>query len=90
MKLLKKSIFKIKDDEERHRNSSHMEEFQFEGRPPPEILHITNSSTKRKLKYGSEFANLLEARDQVLEHNFDFQITLQPEKFTKENFETGK
>lgn len=52
MKLLKKSIFKIKDDEERHRNSSHMEEFQFQGRSPPYILHITNSTTKKRLKYG--------------------------------------
>lgn len=40
------------------------------------IVHITNQKYKQRLTYGPEFAGLLDARDQVLEHNFDFTIDL--------------
>lgn len=40
------------------------------------ILRITNKDCRYRLKYGCEFKDMLEARDQVLEHEFDFEFDL--------------
>ena len=41
-----------------------------------EMLQISNADSKKKLKYGDEFKLLLDARDQVLEHQFHFTFNL--------------
>jgi hypothetical protein len=38
------------------------------------FLTITNEHSKYRLKFGKEFQQFLEARDQVLEHKFDFDF----------------
>jgi hypothetical protein len=48
-------------------------------------IHISNEETKYQLKYGSAFGQLLEPRDQVLEHTFDFE-----EKYASEEFKYDK
>lgn len=47
-------------------------------KPLPEVgrLFISNESSCFKLKYGEEFKNLLDPRDQVLEHKFKFDFKL--------------
>ena len=40
---------------------------------------ISNLSTRYQLKYGMDFHNFLDARDQVLEHQFNFEFDLRQE-----------
>lgn len=39
-------------------------------------LNISNLEDRYCLKYGMEFKDLLDARDQVMEHQFDFHFDL--------------
>jgi hypothetical protein len=45
-------------------------------------IRISNEETRYELKYGNAFGQLLESRDQVLEHAFNFD-----EKYSNEEFE---
>ena len=36
------------------------------------LLEISNQNSRYRLKFGQEFNHLLDARDQVLEHQFSF------------------
>ena len=38
------------------------------------MIRITNKDTKYTMRHGSEFKSMLEARDIVMEHYFDFFI----------------
>lgn len=38
----------------------------------PHSLTISNLATRYHLKYGMDFKDFLDARDQVMEHQFDF------------------
>jgi hypothetical protein len=60
------------------------------GEPPPndnDTIRITNQSSKHRLKHGHDFKDLLDARDMVLEHDFDFTIALETEKISQESFQ---
>ena len=39
---------------------------------------ISNKESKYRFKYGQEFKDMLEPRDQVLEHDFDFSLSFSP------------
>ena len=59
------------------------------GEPPPndnDTIRITNQSSKHRLKHGPDFKDLLDARDMVLEHDFDFTIALRTEEISQESF----
>ena len=45
----------------------------------PNSLRISNEECRYRLHHGSAFEHLLEARDQVLEHTFDFIIPFDPQ-----------
>jgi hypothetical protein len=47
-------------------------------------IRITNQNSKHRLKHGHDFKDLLDARDMVLEHDFNFTIALRPEDISKE------
>ena len=49
-------------------------------------IRITNQNSKHRLKHGHDFKDLLDARDMVLEHDFNFTIALRPEEISKESF----
>ena len=48
------------------------------GNPKPvsNSLVISNKDDRYTLKYGPEFKDLLDARDQVMEHEFNFSFSL--------------
>lgn len=71
-------------------NTDDLPEGEGKVKASPATVLITNKQLKQKLKFGSEFEAFLDARDQVLEHNFDFQVELKAEDFTGDNFEGGK
>jgi hypothetical protein len=41
-------------------------------------IHVTNAPTKYRLIHGSEFRDLLDARDKVLEHGFNIIVNCEP------------
>ena len=42
----------------------------------PDSLHITNQFSKYQLPHGGQFEHLLDPRDQVMEHDFDFSLKI--------------
>jgi hypothetical protein len=59
------------------------------GEPPiidNDTIRITNQSSKHRLKHGLDFKDLLDARDMVLEHDFDFTVALRTEEISQESF----
>jgi hypothetical protein len=49
-------------------------------------IHITNAPTKYRLIHGSEFRELLDARDIVLEHGFNIIINCEQTEIKAANF----
>ena len=45
--------------------------------PTSNSLVISNKDDRYSLKYGPEFGGLLDARDQVMEHKFNFSFTFE-------------
>ena len=41
-----------------------------------EFLNISNQTTNKKMKYGKEFKQMLDPRDQILQHDFDFTVKI--------------
>ena len=39
-------------------------------------LHITNQHSKYQLQHGSQFETLLDPRDRILEHDFNFEACI--------------
>lgn len=68
---MRTNLFRIRDRLPR----SAREEIPEEA-PQRTALLINNKDCRYRLKYGSEFKEMLEARDQVLEHEFDFEFDL--------------
>jgi hypothetical protein len=52
-----------------------------------DTIRITNENSKHRLKHGQDFKDLLDPRDQVLEHDFDFSIALRTEEIAQEDFQ---
>ena len=52
----------------------------------PIRIRVTNKDSKYRLKHGSDFGHLLEARDQVMEHEFDFIIEADPSELREREF----
>ena len=50
-------------------------------------IRITNQNSKHRLKHGHDFKDLLDARDMVLEHDFDFTVALRTEEISQESFQ---
>ena len=46
-------------------------------------LRISNENLKYELKYGSPFKDMLEPRDQVLEHSFTFNVDISPQDISE-------
>ena len=41
-----------------------------------DLLVVTNEDSRYRLKYGGEFREMLDPRDQVMEHPFKFHVNL--------------
>ncbi len=50
------------------------------GRAP---LQISNIFSKYRLVFGEEFKQMLEPRDQVMEHSYDFQLQISKEDISE-------
>ena len=62
-------------------NSSNIKHIELSLNPKIEdqdsgLLQINNAKTKYILRFGQEFKSMLEPRDQVLEHDFDFEVPI--------------
>ncbi len=54
-----------------------------------DTIRVSNQNSKHRLKHGQDFKDLLDPRDQVLEHDFDFSIALRTEEINQEDFQFG-
>jgi hypothetical protein len=48
-------------------------------------LHVTNRDTKYQLVHGRNFKYLIEPRDMVLEHDYDFMFYLSSDNWDQQN-----
>lgn len=49
-------------------------------------VRVTNRTSRYKLEHGSDFKHMLEPRDQILEHEFDFTITIDRAEIIRRDF----
>ena len=70
------------DQEENHEEAQNVNGGN--ANPASNSLVISNKEDRYSLKYGPEFKELLDARDQVMEHEFNFSFSLKGQNQPKE------